>query len=187
MPAAGGCGGGGSATASGSGAAAQRSAAMETSAAAAGVAQLTSPSQATPAQRFTAKNSTWAQAPGQASSDPRAQKAFAALQKAISQYPTEAALRAAGYAPATPGSNHFTKQGIREFYDDGETHLAHFIVKDGKVTSAQFDSNKRNATDQPPPWAGVQWHYHDHGKSGWMFHVDATKPIDSAFVEQHAH
>lgn len=161
------------------------------SAATAGVAQL---NQALPASgptqaggAFKAGGSDWKQVPGRASDSPKAQRAFAVLQDLISRYPTPQALEAAGIKLAPGSTNHYeVKQ--RNFYDDGETHLAHLIVENGRVTGAQFDSNARQLSSPVPEgWSGVQWHYHDHNKASWMFHVDGTKPIDAAFIEKHQH
>lgn len=136
-----------------------------------------------PAQQFHAKDSNWRQIPGRASESPQARAAFAALQDLVRQYPTEQALTAAGYRLAPGSTNHYEIPRDRRTYDDGQVHIAHLIVENGRVTGAQFDSNARQVTDPPPAWSGVQWHYHDHGKASWMFHVSAQQPIDTAFIE----
>lgn len=158
------------------------------SGAAQGAASLAPPGSAassTPAAKFHAKDSEWILNPGSASQDPRAQKAYAGLQAFVRKYPTEAALKAAGFTTDKPGGNHYKGPGMHEIYpNDGQTGVAWVVVDKGKVVSAQLDSNARKASDPPPSWKGVAWHYHDHGKSSWMFHVRADKPIDEAFVEQ---
>ena len=131
---------------------------------------------------FHAAGSSWKQVPGRSSESPEAVKAYGAVQAFIAKYPTEQSLKDAGFT-SDQGGNHYNV-GRAKVYDDGTTHLAHVIVENGKVTGAQFDSNARNQADAPPAWSGVQWHWHDHGKSGWMSHMDASKPIDLAFIEQ---
>lgn len=138
------------------------------------------------AAAFHKKDSTWRQVPGRASESPQARKAYDLVRSLVAKYPTEASLKAAGFQLAKGSTNHYDVSAQKLFSVDG-VKLAHLVVKDGMVAQAQFDSSARNASDPPPSWSGVQWHYHDHGNASWMFHVSAGKPIDQAFIEEHAH
>lgn len=83
------------------------------------------------------------------------------------------------------GSNgtHWRVPG-EKIYADGTVFVGGLVTKNGITTGAQMDSKARWVNDAiPSGWDGAQWHYHDDNTAGWMFHLDATKPIDQAFTQ----
>jgi hypothetical protein len=131
------------------------------------------------------KKSTWKQGTGTPSQSAKAQAAFANVSALIAKYPTSQALLAAGFQPNEgSGGTHWRVPG-EKIYADGTVFVGGLVTKNGITTGAQMDSKARQLTSAiPEGWNGVQWHYHDDASAGWMFHIDATKPIDQAFQQE---